>query len=143
MPEGPEIRRAADEIAAAIAGRIAGEVFFAFEQLKPYEEILSGRRVSAVEAKGKAVLIHFANGYTIYSHNQLYGKWLIRPAYDYPNTKWNMHFTTQYYRYYIHGAYWHDNFGVLPVSGGCVNVRYEDMEDLYNFTEIGTNVTIM
>jgi endonuclease-8 len=86
MPEGPEIRRAADEIAAAIAGQEVEEVFFAFEQLKPYEATLAGKRVSAVEARGKSILIHFDNGYTIYSHNQLYGKWLIRPAYDYPNT---------------------------------------------------------
>ncbi len=86
MPEGPEIRRAADEIAAAIAGRIAREVFFAFEQLKPYQATLAGERVSVVEARGKAILIHFVPGYTIYSHNQLYGKWLIRPAFDYPNT---------------------------------------------------------
>lgn len=72
-------------------------------------------------------------------------KWYGGPDYNfsYPNTKWNLHFTTDYWRYYIHGAYWHDNFGVKPVSGGCVNVRYEDMEDLYNFTNIGTKVTVI
>ena len=86
MPEGPEIRLAADEIAEAIAGRVATEVCFAFDHLKPYEETLSGEEVSAVETKGKAILIRFANSYNIYSHNQLYGKWIIRPAYDYPNT---------------------------------------------------------
>ena len=59
----------------------------------------------------------------------------------YPNTKWNMHFTTQKLKYYIHGAYWHDNFG-QPMSHGCVNVSYDNMERLYNFTEIGTNVEI-
>ncbi len=32
-------------------------------------------------------------------------------GYDYPNTKWNLHFTTTKYRYYIHGAYWHNKFG--------------------------------
>lgn len=64
------------------------------------------------------------------------------PGYDYPNTLYNLHFTTDYWRYYIHGAYWHNNFGIRPVSGGCVNVRYEDMEDLYNFTNIGTTVVI-
>lgn len=63
--------------------------------------------------------------------------------YSYPNTKWNLHFTTKKYRYFIHGAYWHDNFGVRPVSGGCVNVRYEDMEELYNFTNVGTKVSII
>jgi hypothetical protein len=72
-------------------------------------------------------------------------KWYGGPgySYSYPNTKWNLHFTTDYWRYYIHGAYWHDNFGVQPVSGGCVNVRYEDMEDLYNFANIGTKVKVI
>ena len=32
------------------------------------------------------MLIRFDNGYTIYSHNQLYGKWVIRNLYNYPNT---------------------------------------------------------
>ncbi|MCX6740725.1 MAG: L,D-transpeptidase family protein [Candidatus Parcubacteria bacterium] len=61
----------------------------------------------------------------------------------YSNTKWNMHFATKNgLRYYIHGAYWHNKFGIDTVSGGCVNVRYEDMERLYNFTQIGTKVIV-
>jgi len=87
MPEGPEIRIAADKLADALAGRVAIEVFFAFEHLKPYEEILAGEIVTAVSARGKAMLIHFANDMTIYSHNQLYGQWEVRPAYDYPDSK--------------------------------------------------------
>jgi len=65
-------------------------------------------------------------------------------SFYYPNTKWNLHFTTgrNGLRYYIHGAYWHDVFGVKNVSGGCVNVKYEDMERLYKFTNIGTKVII-
>lgn len=86
MPEGPEIRLAADRVADAIAGRVATEIFFAFDQLKPYEETLGGERVTAVTSRGKAMLTHFANGYTIYSHNQLYGKWMVRDAKDYPDT---------------------------------------------------------
>lgn len=86
MPEGPEIRRAADKVAAAIANRETTAVFFAFEQLKPYEERLAGKRVTAVESKGKAMLIHFANDLTIYTHNQLYGKWIVSEAHDYPDT---------------------------------------------------------
>ncbi|KPJ85142.1 hypothetical protein AMJ57_04190 [Parcubacteria bacterium SG8_24] len=62
-------------------------------------------------------------------------------GFDYPNTKWNLHFTTQRWRYYIHGAYWHDNFG-QPMSHGCVNVRYEDMESLYWWAQHGTRVVI-
>jgi len=59
----------------------------------------------------------------------------------YPDTRWNLHFTTDYWKYYIHGAYWHNNFG-QPMSHGCVNVRYAQMERLYNFAEIGTRVEI-
>ncbi|MDD2807583.1 MAG: L,D-transpeptidase family protein [Patescibacteria group bacterium] len=59
----------------------------------------------------------------------------------FPNTKWNLHFTTKKYRYYIHGAYWHNNFG-RPMSHGCINVRYDQMERLYNFAEVGTKITI-
>jgi len=61
--------------------------------------------------------------------------------YDYPNTLWNLHFTTGRLGYYIHGAYWHDKFG-QPMSHGCVNVSYNDMERLYKFSEIGTPVKI-
>jgi len=86
MPEGPEIKIAADEIATAIAGRVASEVFFAFDHLKHYQDTLSGQTVSTVEARAKAMLVSFANGYNIYSHNQLYGIWLVRDAYDYPDT---------------------------------------------------------
>lgn len=62
-------------------------------------------------------------------------------GFDYPNTKWNLHFTTKKYRYYIHGAYWHNNFG-KPMSHGCVNVSYENMEPLYWFAQLGTKVSI-
>ena len=59
----------------------------------------------------------------------------------YPNTKWNLHFTTQKYRFYIHGAYWHNNFG-HKMSHGCVNVSYTDMEPLYMWADIGTKIII-
>ena len=61
--------------------------------------------------------------------------------FSYPNTKWNLHFTTQGLRYYIHGAYWHNKFG-QPMSHGCVNVSYGNMERLYNFAQAGTSVEI-
>lgn len=61
--------------------------------------------------------------------------------FDYPNTKWNLHFTTKQLRYYIHGAYWHNNFG-KPMSHGCVNVSYENMKPLYWWAQVGTKVFI-
>lgn len=63
-------------------------------------------------------------------------------GYSYPNTRWNMLFkTSKMGGYYIHGAYWHNNFG-QPMSHGCVNVSYSDMEILYNWADEGTRVII-
>lgn len=86
MPEGPEIRRAADQVEKALKGRAVLDLFFAFERLQEYEDILQGDTIERVDTKGKAMLIRFQRGYTIYSHNQLYGKWVIRNAYNYPET---------------------------------------------------------
>ena len=86
MPEGPEIKRSATQLAAALAGRIAEKVAFSFLQLKRHESVLAGRYVTAVEARGKAMLIHFDHGWTIYSHNQLYGDWFVRRAGERPAT---------------------------------------------------------
>ena len=41
MPEGPEIKIAADKIAKAIAHKPIQEISFVFDHLKPYERILS------------------------------------------------------------------------------------------------------
>lgn len=86
MPEGPEIRRAADRVAAALIGPPIGEVYFAFDHLKSYEAALTGQRVRAVEPRGKALLIHFDNDLSIYSHNQLYGVWMVRSRGQMPTT---------------------------------------------------------
>ncbi|HXQ63455.1 MAG TPA: endonuclease VIII [Steroidobacteraceae bacterium] len=77
MPEGPEIRRAAEQVAAAVAGRTAIRVLFTLPRLGPHGPRLSGRRVEAVESRGKALLVHFAGGDSIYTHNQLYGRWYV------------------------------------------------------------------
>jgi len=87
MPEGPEIRLAADQLEQAIKPLVVSEVFFAFDHLKPYQAALKGRCVVAVETHGKAMLTRFDNDLSIYSHNQLYGRWMIRKAYDFPTSK--------------------------------------------------------
>ena len=71
LPEGPEIRRAADAVGAALVGHEAISVEFAFDRLRRYQKGLSGRRIARVESRGKAILIHFDGGWAIYSHNQL------------------------------------------------------------------------
>lgn len=87
MPEGPEIRIAADKLERAIAGRVTTSVYFAFEVLKPLQRQLTGLRVLNVETRGKAMLTRFENDWVIYSHNQLYGRWMISRAGVMPNTK--------------------------------------------------------
>jgi endonuclease-8 len=86
MPEGPEIKRSADAIAQAIAHHTITDIFFAFEHLKSFEAILSRSKVIAVEPRGKALLTRFDNRLNIYSHNQLYGVWMVRKAQSYPKT---------------------------------------------------------
>lgn len=86
MPEGPEIRRAADQIAGALERQEATDVYFAFAELAPYASVLRGRAVRAVEPRGKALLIRFAGDLSIYSHNQLYGRWFVRDRHDWPRT---------------------------------------------------------
>lgn len=77
MPEGPEIRRAADQLEEAVVGKPLMDVWFAFPELKTYEPALLGEQVNAIETRGKALLTHFSNGLTLYSHNQLYGIWRV------------------------------------------------------------------
>lgn len=97
MPEGPEIRRMVDEIGSAVAGRTAETVMFAFERFKSFEPLLAGRQVTSVEARGKAVLVFLAatdedGPWCVYSHNQLYGKWMIGPSDREPATNRQLRF---------------------------------------------------
>lgn len=87
MPEGPEIRQAADEIAAAIVDQRITAMFFAFEHLKPYEAEFIGQSITAVRTRGKAIVTCCSNRLYIYTHNQLYGRWYVRRSQSYPDTK--------------------------------------------------------
>ena len=86
MPEGPEIKRAADDLAAAIKGRKVEHVYFAFRHLQDFSGQLAGAKVQAVTSRSKAILTQFDNGLSIYTHNQLYGRWRILPPADYPDS---------------------------------------------------------
>ena len=48
-----------------------------------------------------------------------------------PGVPWCSFFTTQGHA--IHGAWWHDNFGV-PMSHGCINMRPEHAQWVYRWT---------
>jgi endonuclease VIII len=130
MPEGPEIKRAADKIAAAIVPDPVEEIWFAFDHLKCYEPILKTQRVIALEPRGKALLTRFENGLNIYSHNQLYGKWVICKARSYPNTNRQL-------RLAIHNS----RKSALLYSASDIEVIADDMLDHHPFLHrIGPDV---
>ena len=43
--------------------------------------------------------------------------------------------------YALHGAFWHNNFGT-PMSHGCINLRTDQAEFLYNWADVGTDVYV-
>jgi endonuclease VIII len=77
MPEGPEIRREADALAHALAGKALLRVEYRVPGLARVARQLGQAKVTAVTARGKAMLISYDNGLTHYSHNQLYGSWRV------------------------------------------------------------------
>ncbi len=77
MPEGPEIRRAADRVARVLVGKRVTEAKLALPSIERFEAQLEGSIVTAVDTHGKAMLTRFDNGLTLYSHNQLYGRWYV------------------------------------------------------------------
>lgn len=86
MPEGPEIRLAADKIAAVLEGEVIEAVSFGQPKMQRYAEDFQGQTVTHIETRGKAMLTHFNHGYTIYSHNQLYGIWNVSKRGKFPKT---------------------------------------------------------
>lgn len=86
MPEGPEIAREADRIREVLQGETITRARFAFPRLTRRAGEVAGHRVHEVRARGKALLIRLEDGPTIYSHNQLYGRWYVREAGKPPRT---------------------------------------------------------
>ena len=86
MPEGPEIRLAADKVARVLEGEQIVDAKFGLPRLEGREADFIGAKVNALETRGKALLTHFDNGLTIYSHNQLYGRWYVVKRAAHPKT---------------------------------------------------------
>ena len=119
MPEGPEIKRAADKIGKAIGGHIAQRVEFAFEGLQAYECEFESRKVVAVEPRGKAILTRFeGTPLRIYSHNQLYGRWVTCKPNRIPKS-------TRSLRLAIHTAHRY----ALLYSASDIEVLHSDTEE--------------
>lgn len=95
MPEGPEIRLAADRVAKAVLETPLREVWFANEELQASAQLLAKSQVKAVRTVGKAMLTDFSCNLTVYSHNQLYGRWYVVSGDKMPRTnrqlRWAMY----------------------------------------------------
>jgi lipoprotein-anchoring transpeptidase ErfK/SrfK len=96
------------------------------KKLAYYFEISSGKK-STPTPTGKFAIA------TKYRYSRMRGA-----DYDIPDVPYAMYF---YQGYAIHGAYWHNKFGI-PVSHGCVNLRVEDARKLYNWSALGTSVVV-
>src|SRR4051812_46907445 len=75
MPEGDTILRAARTLHRVLAGRrvIAGRA----PALPGGGEGLAGRTVSAVEARGKNLVVHFEDGAALRTHMRMTGSWHV------------------------------------------------------------------
>lgn len=65
----------------------------------------------------------------------------IGPGYNLPGVKWNMDFRVN--GYFLHTAYWHNNFGKKTNSHGCINMREADAALLYKYITVGTSVVVV
>ena len=92
MPEGPEIRRAADRVRRAIAGQVAENVYFGQPHLEREGPRLRGSEVTGVTARGKALLVSFATGDTVFCHSLLYGRWYVRRRGGHPRIRRQLRF---------------------------------------------------
>ena len=54
MPEGPEIRRAADNVERALKNKTVQDIYFAFPHLEDYEDLLKGSIVTTGGYKRKS-----------------------------------------------------------------------------------------
>ena len=80
------IDRAADRIADVLEGQLVEKASFSPPRLRRWGKVLSGERVRSIETRGKAMLTHFEHGWSIYSHNQLYGIWYVATRGQLPDT---------------------------------------------------------
>lgn len=81
MPEGPEVRRYADMLGAALTGKplvcLTARTKAAKAWLVAHEGVLEGRRIGRIWAHGKNLVGEIEGGYFFYSHLMMWGRWQI------------------------------------------------------------------
>jgi endonuclease-8 len=83
MPEGPEVRRYADQLHQALSGQllcgIDARTKAAKEWLSQHPGTLLERRVECVRSHGKNLYARLEGGYFFYSHLMMWGRWEVVP----------------------------------------------------------------
>ncbi len=79
--------RVARRVEQAVGAAPLKEVWFAFPHLQARAGVLEGSRIERVQTLGKALLIRFQGGTVIYTHNQLYGRWMFSTPDRRPDTR--------------------------------------------------------
>ncbi len=95
MPEGPEIRLVADQLAEVVLDQPLTKVWFAKAGLQVQSKLLESSCVVSIRTKGKALLTGFDCGLTVYSHNQLYGRWFFVDSGKTPKTNRQLRFAIE------------------------------------------------
>ena len=78
MPEGDSLRRAAQRLQVLVGERVAVETPHPRAAALRLTERLDGRRLEAVEAVGKNLLLTFEGGLVLRSHLRMRGRWQLR-----------------------------------------------------------------
>jgi endonuclease VIII len=79
MPEGDALARAARSLQVLVGEQVEVETPHPRAAVKRLVERLDGRRLLAVEAAGKNLLLRFENGVVLRSHLRMSGRWQVRP----------------------------------------------------------------
>ena len=78
MPEGDALHRAARRLQVLVGERVAVETPHPQASVGRVAERLDGRRLEAVEAVGKNLLLTFEGGLVLRSHLRMRGRWQVR-----------------------------------------------------------------
>jgi endonuclease VIII len=79
VPEGDSLHRAARRLQVLVGERLEASSPHPRGRLTGVAERLDGRRLEAVEAVGKNLLLRFEGGVVLRSHLRMTGRWWVRP----------------------------------------------------------------
>jgi endonuclease VIII len=79
MPEGDAVHRAAQRLQVLVGQELEVETPHPRAAVKQLAPVLDGRRLEAVEAIGKNLLLRFDGGIVVRSHMRMKGRWRVLP----------------------------------------------------------------